>query len=178
MVYAADTRDARFGFAGEMRVEDFLKKRRLYVTRLNMIRNSDGIGAPMLLGAHCNLILPDFQVIDPSKLGQPFYVEVKTKTEPGFSRNHQCYTHGIDTPNWYHYRRINLTSGLPVWLLILEDLSGELLGLQTHRTYPHHQCAANDQFPKGGVFWKRTQFILIAKLEARQPDLLDGNASE
>jgi len=158
----------QFGTVTEQRVEGWLKDRRLFVTRLCNIRNADGIGAPMLMGAHCNLILPDFQVIDPRKLGQPFYVEVKAKTTRAWYAKGYCYTHGIDRPNWDHYRRINLTTGLPVWLLILEDLSGELLGVQIHRTDPDHLSEPNSAFPRGGVFWRHSQLLLIAQLERRQ----------
>lgn len=171
MTYLPASPGVRLGTSGEVRVEDWLKSRSLFVTRLCNIRNADGIGAPMLMGARCNLILPDFQIIDPRKLGQPFYVEVKTKTEPGWYANGHCYTHGVDTPNWRHYRRIALTTGLPVWLLILEDISGELRGLQIHRTDPDHHCEPNAAFPKGGTFWRRSQLLLIAQLERRQETL-------
>ena len=172
MTFVPNSPTARFGTYGEARVEDWLKQRDLFVTRLCNIRNVDGIGAPMLMGARCNLILPDFQIIDPRKLGQPFYVEVKTKTVPAWYAKGYCYTHGIDTANWRHYKRISLTTGLPVWLLILDDMSGELLGLQIHRCTPDHHCEPNEAFPKGGgTFWRRSQLLLIAQLERRQHKL-------
>lgn len=171
MTFVAGSRDDRFGAVGAQRVEDHLRQRHWYVTRLHAIRNADGIGAPMLMGAACNLILPDLQVIDPRRLGQPFYVEVKTKARQGYYANGGYHTHGIDAPNWRQYRRVQLTTGLPVWLLVLEDVSGRLMGLQVHRTDPDHECGACPPFPKGGVFWRLSQFLPIAQLERRQREL-------
>lgn len=168
MTYDPKSRSARLGDETELRVEDFLRSRSLFVTRLCKIKNPDGIGAPMLMGARFNLILPDFQVIDPRRFGQPYYVEVKGKNEPGWKVTLRAHTHVVDRPNWNHYQNIHKVTGLPIWLLILEDMSGELLGLAVHRTSPDHFCEPNDQFPKGGAFWRKSQFTLIAQLERRQ----------
>ena len=125
----------------------------------------------MLMGARFNLILPDFQVIDPRKFGQPFYVEVKTKAAPGWYGKHACHTHGIDTPKWQQYRRIHELSGLPVWLLMFEDMSGDLLGIEVDKVEPDHECGEVAAFPRGGTFWRRSQFALVAELERRQQRL-------
>lgn len=125
----------------------------------------------MLMGARFNLILPDFQIINPRKFGQPFYVEVKTKTAAAWYGNGYCHTHGIDTPKWQQYQRIHEMSGLPVWLLVLEDMSGDLLGIEVDKVQPDHECAETAQFPRGGTFWRRSQFALVAELERRQERL-------
>jgi hypothetical protein len=169
--YIEGSREARFGASTEQRVEMFLRERNLFVTRLCNIRNSDGIGAPMLMGAYCNLILPDLQVMDPRRLGQPYYVEVKAKTDKAWWGIGNCHTHGIDRKNWEQYRQVGLKTGLPVWLLILEDLSGELLGLRVSTCEPDHFSEPTRKAPSGMAYWRKSRLLLIAQLERGQAAL-------
>jgi hypothetical protein len=155
------------GQLAERTVEAWCKERGFFVTRLCNIRNHDGIGAPMMMGAVCNLILPDFQL---AKAGRsPFYIEVKFKeTYPVSYALGHIPVHGIGRRKWEQYRRVSLLTGSPVWLLILEHLSGELLGLRIGTNDPDI-ISDTDKMDRGGmVFWRKSRFILIAQLERRQ----------
>lgn len=167
-----DTPEYRKGVLGEQTVERFLQSRRFYVVRLCNIRNHEGIGAPMMLGGKCNLILPDFLAVDADGLKEQFYVEVKFKHLAPMSYVVGHPVHGIAKRNYEQYCRVGLATKASVWLLILEELTGELLGLRMGTATPD-QIDESDKLNRGGsVFWKKSRFTLIAQLERRQGDML------
>lgn len=158
------------GDRAEKSVSKFLQERGFFVTWLAHIRNIEGIDAPMLMGARCNLILPDLHVIDP-KGKPPFYVEVKLKAGSTHSALMGTLVHGIGLRRWEQYKRFSLIAQVPVYLLILEELSGELLGLRVGTKDPD-RVYEGDVMDKGGmVFWKRAGLKKIAQLERRQAQL-------
>ena len=83
--------------------------------------------------------------------------------------------HGIGRRNWEQYVRVGLVTKIPVWLLVLEELTGELLALRMGTAQPD-QIDESDALNKGGsVFWRKSRFVLVAQLERRQ-GRLDGIA--
>lgn len=124
----------------------------------------------MMMGAQCNLVLPDFQAMKPGQ--QPFYVEVKHKEYAPISyRLGHIPVHGIGRRNWEQYRRVGLLANCPVWLLILEDLTGELLGLRISTAEPDEKSDTEKMDRGGMVFWRKSRFVLIAQMERRQERL-------
>jgi hypothetical protein len=163
-----DTPEYRKGLVGERTVEQFLQSRGFFVVRLCNIRNHDGIGAPMMIGAQCNLILPDLQAVDTRGNRPPFYVEVKFKHLAPMSYVLQAHVHGIPRRNWQQYVQVGLAARTPVWLLVLEELTGELLALRMGTTSPDQVDESNTLNPGGSVFWRKKRFVLVAQLERRQ----------
>jgi hypothetical protein len=180
MTFVAGSHAQKFGTEGEQTVEEWLKGRGFYVVRLCTIRNYDGTGAPMLMGSACNLILPDLQVLDPMMQKPPAYVEVKHKTQAplNYKLGH-VPVHGIGQWNWKQYQRVEQMTGVPVWLLILEHLTGELLALRT--SVPPDDCfggSAKGVDEGGMVYWRKSRFVLLAELAQVQQrlDLEDAAA--
>jgi hypothetical protein len=157
----------RRGVVGEQTVEGWLQERGFFVVRLCNIRNHEGLGAPMMMGAKCNLVLPDFQVLKPGQ--EPFYIEVKHKhLSPISYRLGHVPVHGIGRRNWEQYRRVAILARCSVWLLILEDMSGELLALRLNTADPDEKSDTDKMDPGGMVFWRKSRFVLVAQLERRQ----------
>jgi hypothetical protein len=76
--------------------------------------------------------------------------------------------HGIARRNWEHYRRVGLVTKIPVWLLVVEEMSGELLALRMGTAEPDDRDDSDALNKGGSVFWKKSRFVLVAQLERRQ----------
>jgi hypothetical protein len=177
MAYIEGSRAQVFGTEGEQTVEQWLKGRGWAVLRLCTIRNYDGMGAPMLMGARCNLILPDFQALDFSGKSRPqMFVEVKHKTQAV-----ECYklghalVHGLGRLDWRQYCDVERDTSIPVWLLILEHLTGELLALRVVKVKPDDEFGSNEDRKGvnygGMVYWRKSRFVLVAQLQRIQQRL-------
>lgn len=180
MTYVQGSAAQAFGEAGEQTVEEWLRGRGWFVTRLCTIRNYDGTGAPLLMGSTCNLILPDFQALQARK--PPVYVEVKHKTQAplNYKLGH-VPVHGIGRWNWLQYRKVEQETGVSVWMLILEHLTGELLAIRVALVEPDDSFGGDDTpgVDRGGmVYWRKSRFVLLAELARIQGrlDLVDGAA--
>jgi len=77
-----DSAAYRKGAGAEQTVEQVLQGRGFYTIRLCNIRNHEGIGAPMMMGARSNLILPDYQVVDCQGAKPPFLPRSNSSTSP------------------------------------------------------------------------------------------------
>ena len=111
--------------------------------------------APMLEGPYQGLRLPDLQV---SVLGKSDWRECKAKTEPSWTRITSQYEHGIGLRCYRDYLAVQEISGLPVYLMIGEHRTGEILiqsldKLGSPRTYE------GPEMDLGGMaFWPRDHF--------------------
>jgi hypothetical protein len=68
--------------------------------------------------------MPDLHVVGH---GTSLWAEIKQKDRILDTRARSQEEHGIDKPNWEHYRRLANESGVPVWLFIFEEPTGALL---------------------------------------------------
>jgi hypothetical protein len=169
MTYARGSRAETFGTDGEQTIEQWLRGRGWGVVRLCTIRNYDGSGAPLLMGSRCNLILPDFQVLDfTGRHRPPCFVEVKHKAQAV-----ECYklghrlVHGIGRWNWQQYCDVERQTDVPVWMLLLEAMTGELLALRVAKVTPDDEFGGADKpgVDAGGmVYWLKSRFVLVAEL--------------
>jgi hypothetical protein len=176
MNYVAGSHEQRFGTEAEITVEEWLKSLGWAVIRLCTIRNYEGVGAPLLMGARFNLILPDFQALDfTGRHRPPFFVEVKHKTQAT-----ECYklahtlVHGFGRRSIEQYREVERTTDIPVWLLVLEALTGELLALRVSRAEWDDEFGDNSKkgVDRGGmVYFRKGRFAQVAQMARIQQRL-------
>lgn len=81
-------------------------------------------GAPMAKTDRNCIILPDLQI---SGKGFSRWVEVKTKTKAAYLRIEKEYKHGICKRQYEHYKAIEGETGIPIWLVIWELETQEIL---------------------------------------------------
>lgn len=169
MNYVHGSWQQEFGTDAEKTVEEWLKELGWGVVRLCTIRNYDGIGAPLLMGAKCNIILPDLQAFDfTGRRRPPFFVEVKHKTQS--VENYKLgyvHVHGFGRTGWQHQKRVEEHTGIPVWTVVLEALSGELLAARLTKWEPDDEWgdASRKGVNRGGmVYFRKARFPMIAQL--------------
>ena len=177
MGYVHGSWQQKFGTEGEQTVEEWLKSLGWAVIRLCTIRNYEGVGAPLLMGSRCNLILPDFQALDfTGQRRPPFFVEVKHKQQAT-----ECYklahtlVHGFGRRSIEQYREVERTTDIPVWLLVLEALTGALLALRVSRAEWDDSFGSNENIKGvdygGMVYFRKTRFAQVAQMARIQQKL-------
>lgn len=173
MNYVRGSWQEKFGTEGEKTVEEWLKEQGWAVVRLCTIRNYDGIGAPLLMGAKCNMILPDLQAFDFSgRHRPPFFVEVKHKGQSveNYKLGH-AHVHGFGKTGWLHQKRVEEVTDIPVWTVVLEALSGELLAARLSKMEPDDEFGDDSKkgVNRGGmVYFRKSRFALVAQLKRIQ----------
>lgn len=117
------------------RLVESLFRRHQWKTTPARHHRSDGSGAPMLRNDGDPIRMPDIHV---AGHGVSLWAEVKQKEEIEHTRVRSQDEHGIDTPAWKDYRRLADDSGLPVWIFIFEEDTGDLLAgdVAALPTYP------------------------------------------
>lgn len=119
----------------------------------------------MIRGKTWSFRTPD---LDAMKGGRRYWIEVKTKAHAVLNNSAGEYRHGIDRPCWNDYVMVAKESGTPVWIIIYEELSGDILAASTEEL----QVA---RFQLGGVrgygnqrggmiFWARSAFREIGNM--------------
>lgn len=154
-----DSPQYKRGRAGERLVASILRSRGWFVVPSSDYTGENGDKAPKLFGEREELILPD---LDVSKDGERGWVEVKTKATTTLHRMSGTVEHGISLRHWKHYRRVEMITGAPVHLMVVEQRSGEILvaslaELGSGRTYEGDKMG-----PDGMVFWPRERFRIWA----------------
>lgn len=74
--------------------------------------------SPRFFGAHNHLVLPD---IFASRDGEVRWVEIKHKTYFSWYRIGGYWVTGIGQRHYEHYQQVQVTTGIPVWLMFLHD---------------------------------------------------------
>lgn len=176
MNYVPGSWPQQFGSEGEQSVEGWLQSLGWGVTRLCTIRNYDGIGAPLLMSAKCNLVLPDLQAFDfTGRKRPPFFVEVKHKTQAveNYKLGH-VLVHGFGRVGWLHQKQVEEVTGVPVWTVVLENLTGELLAQRLSKATPDDEFTDDSRkgVNRGGmVYFRKSRFAQVAQLERVQQRL-------
>ena len=158
-----DTPEFKRGRAGERVVANALQRRGWFIVPSYDYTGQNGDKAPKMQGLNLSLVIPD---LDAARRGKRFWVEVKTKARPDFTRSTGQWEHGIAKRHLEHYRRVEIESGAPVWLMIVEEQNALLIGqslakLGTPRIYEGWKMG------RGGMaFWPRERFRLIERLGA------------
>ena len=122
-----DTPDGKLGKEGEDAILALFRDKGIYVMPASDYNGKDGTVAPMIRTHRDNLILPDFYC---AKSGRSWWVEAKAKSAPLHWRKTDTLYHGVDTKQLNHYIHVCEITGLPMWLVVYEKPSGELLLLK------------------------------------------------
>jgi hypothetical protein len=137
---------------------------------------------PQLFSCNGEFVAPDMLAM---KIGGPvLFVEAKSKSGFTWSRKYNRFETGIDCKHYLDYQQVKATTGLPLWILFLQNgmavkdapqnkqdsprgLFGNELDLLTQRESHRH-----DGWGKGGmVYWStdypadKPALRLIAKYE-------------
>lgn len=78
---------------------------------------------PRLSGNGKQITVADLQVYGKRK----GWIEIKTKGKPWKYEKYNRLEHGIDLVKWEHYWRLQQTTGLTVYLMVIEEDSGAVL---------------------------------------------------
>lgn len=111
--------------------------------------------APVLEGRDEDIVLPDLMVFRQLKMGEAYWVEVKTKSSTQHNAISGLRVTGFDLPAWNNYVHMRRVSGRPVWLLFCHVKEDELLAAEVEDL--HHARVINGtehRFgSRGGVFF-------------------------
>jgi len=116
-------RNLEAGNVGERMVERFLQENRQWYTIPSYDFNGDD-KAPRMRCMGDGLVIPD---LDCARAGTRRWVEVKTYDHAAFNRAMKCLVHGIKRRLYYDYVQVEINSGAPVFLCVLEVSTGDLL---------------------------------------------------
>lgn len=136
--------------------------------------------APMLEGDERMRIMPDFYVC---RNGRSVWIEVKAKSDGAvwITKNNR-YEHGIDKPNWEHYRKVSDATGAEVWLFIYELDTGLLLQESVERLdvvgdYIKDTYGPNTKYDGPMVFFRKKDFKPLNLTREHVPDEFFGQES-
>jgi hypothetical protein len=145
------------------RTGELLVGRELMARGFHVIPSYDYSGAdehpPRMEGAGGAYVLPD---LDVARDGERVWVEVKTKAEPTFHRLTGRWEHGFSRRLWGHYREVEAITGARVFLVIIEESSGEVLVASLRaldRVKRVYEGSAMG--PHGMVFFPRAAFRVL-----------------
>jgi hypothetical protein len=152
-----DTEQFRRGRNGEHIVAERLKRNGWYVIPAYDYSASDE-HPPRMEGWTRRFIIPD---LDACKAGRRIWVEVKTKTAPSLHRATNVLEHGIPLRHYEQYRQVEFETGCPVYLLVYEEQSRQLLW-QKLSELGQPRIYTGDKMSWGGMaFWPRDSFKLV-----------------
>lgn len=151
-----------FGRMGELLVSRWAQESGCGVLPCYDFSGSDGAKAPRLMFKGGGLVIPD---LDLCRDGRRWWLEVKTYHGPAINRRRKCEVHGIPDRLFASYAAVEVASGTPVYLAVLELDSGTLLVASLSSLSPLSfgcQCgclegAGTCRAPiKRGRYWPRT----------------------
>lgn len=146
------------GAAGELLIVKFLQKNGCFIVPSYEFTGRENNKAPRLLGMQSSYVLPD---LDVSSSGGRFWAEVKTKKEPTYHRNTECWEHGIPTRHYCDYKKVEAITRCPVWIFIYEEDSKNILFQSLQKLEPVLRSYGGSKMSLGGmVFWDRRYFSM------------------
>lgn len=154
-----DRPSAKVGRKAERLVASFLQRLGWYV--LHSYAYDEGEDKPPLLKTKTeSLIIPD---LDVCKGGRRYWLEVKYKADATFHRASGVWEHGINLRQYLHYKRVETTTGCPVFLSVVENSSGRLL-LARLLDLPEGRRYSGRKMDKDGmIFWPVDCFSVSRK---------------
>jgi hypothetical protein len=143
------------GRAGEQTVAGWLQHNGWYVVPSYDYAGDDKNKAPRLQGRISGYAIPD---LDVARNGARFWVEVKVKNGPTLHRKSGRLEHGISKRLWEHYRKVEEITGTAVWIVVVEQDSGEML-VGALKTLGEPRIYEGWKMGEGGMaFWPREAF--------------------
>jgi hypothetical protein len=133
-------------------VEQWLRGRGCHISR--MYRGD----LRFLLEAPCN------EILDRERPTRPFYVAAERKTQAplNYKLGH-VPVHGLGAWKWERFREV----AAPVWWVVAEALTGELLALRVSDEEPDDTFGGGNikGVDRGGmVYWRKSRFAKLADL--------------
>lgn len=124
-----------------------------------------GDKAPRLQGAAGGYVVPD---LDVSKNGARSWVEVKAKNNAGSpTRLTGRVEHGFSWRLFQQYGTVQQITGTPVYIIILETLTGEILYQSLDELDAVRRVYDGDKMDRGGtVFFPRDSFVFLCNVAA------------
>jgi hypothetical protein len=153
-----DSAEFQRGRAGEMSAVALLQEYGCYVVPMYDFAGEDGDKAPRMAGLSRWYVLPD---LDASKGGRRAWVEVKRKGRASWTRTQRRYEHGISQRLYRQYLEVEEISGTDVWLMVMEDDTGEVLMQSLERLGDPRVYDGSKMCRGGMVFWPRQRFVLF-----------------
>jgi hypothetical protein len=119
-----------------------------------------GDKAPRLQGAAGGYVVPD---LDVSKNGVRSWVEVKARNNAGSpTRLTGQVEHGFSWRLFQQYRMVQQITGTPVYIIILETLTGDILYQSLDELDAVRRVYDGDKMDRGGtVFFPRDSFVFL-----------------
>lgn len=122
---------------------------------------------PRLEGRGNDLTMPDMQFYGDNRYG---WIEVKWKTRSNYWKTWKRDEHGIDKDKWEEYMKIQHSTRLPVYLLICEDSTQDLL-MADLNTLEAAGEPRDGEWPRSGRIsrnWKRQAFTKVGYFSLKQ----------
>lgn len=111
------------GEDAELLVEQLLRQEGWFTTPARTQRIATD-SAPMFDGRSEKIVMPDVYAM---RSGQAVWCEVKQFEKPVFTRKRDQEEHGVRSRKFKEYKRTARISGLPTYLFVFEEQSGDLL---------------------------------------------------
>lgn len=154
------------GRTAEELVADILRKHGYYVIPSYEYSGRDDDKAPKLTGYDKHYTLPD---LDVSGNGQRFWVEVKLKAEPTWTRKLQRYEHGIPLRHYQDYLQVERITGCPVYLAIVEEDTGLILFQSFRKLTECVRIYDGAKMSRGGMaFFPRDSFRILTRISVER----------
>lgn len=150
-----DTLIFRQGRELEQEIARQMKQRGYSVMRCYDLDVDGKHKAPMLEGPYKGLRLPDLQV---SFFGKTDWRECKRKSQATYTYSAGEYEHGFGLRCYRDYVAVQEISGLPVYLMIGERSTGEILFQSLEKLGPPRVYEGPVMDPGGMAFWPREMF--------------------
>jgi hypothetical protein len=153
----------QFGRTAEERVARLLQHRFGCYVVPSYDYNS-GNKAPRLQGAVAGYVVPD---LDVSSNGERSWIEVKAKTNAGSpTRLTGKNEHGFSWRLFQHYRMVQQITGTPVYIMILEVMTGEVLYQSLDTLDGIKRVYDGDKMDRGGtIFFPRDHLLHLCNIQ-------------
>lgn len=155
------------GRNGERLVAAVLMDRGWFVIPSYDFSGSEGDKAPKMRRHGEGYVIPD---LDTAKDGKRIWVEVKTKARPDpYRAAGNRLEHGITRRHWDDYQRIQKETGCPVYLVIYEECSQDVLTQSIDRLAASARYYDGTKMGRTGmVFFPRTTFRRLVTVQPEQ----------
>lgn len=154
------------GRTAEELVADLFRQWGYYVIPSYEYSGRDDDKAPKLTGSVRGYTLPD---LDVSGNGRRFWVEVKLKTEPTWTRKLQRYEHGIPLRHYQDYLEVERITGCPVYLAIVEENTGLILIQRFRKLCESARIYDGVKMSRGGMaFFPRDSFQILTRFSVER----------
>ncbi|MBF0093941.1 MAG: hypothetical protein HQL34_05280 [Alphaproteobacteria bacterium] len=156
-----------FGRTAEETVADILK-RRFGCHVVPVYDYNANNKAPKLHGFPVSYVVPD---LDVSKDGERSWVEVKAKSNSGCpTRVTGQIEHGFAWRLFRQYQEVQRITGTPVYIVILETVSGDILFQSLDELDRVKRIYSGDKMDRGGTaFFPRTAFQFLCNVAENAP---------